>query len=73
MRPVPIEVTSAPTKLERTNITRAGGDAGEGQDRGPMPLKPFLPKAMPTMMNGMMSTPNMWKRPTIAELSATVR
>ena len=27
---------------------------------------------MPTMMNGMMSTPNMWKRPTIAALSETV-
>lgn len=27
---------------------------------------------MPTMMNGMMSTPNIWKRPTIAALSETV-
>ena len=27
---------------------------------------------MPTMTNGMTSTPNMWKRPTIAAFCATV-
>ena len=37
-----------------------------------MPLKPFFPKAMATMMKGMTNTPNMWNRPTMAELSATV-
>ena len=71
IRPVPIDVTSAPTKFDRTNITRHVETPAKVR-YGTMPLKPFLPYAIQTMRNGMTRTPNMWNLPTIAELSATV-
>ena len=71
IRPVPIDVTSAPTKFDSANITRQVLTPAKVR-YGTAPLKPFLPNAMKVMMNGMMSTPNIWKRPTIAAFCATV-
>ena len=35
-------------------------------------MKPLRPKAMATMMKGMMRAPNIWMRPTMAEFRALV-
>ena len=70
-RPVPRLVISGPMKLEMPNMSRQVL-APANIRYGTMPLKPFRPKPSSVIKNGIISTPNIWNRPTIAEFSAEV-
>ena len=71
MTPVPREVISGPTKLERANMTRPPETPAK-TTKCMIPRRPLGPKAMMTAIRGTMRSPRELILPTIAELSAVV-